>query len=313
MTQFPEPVPIPDNVFEERMIREKQVIQASKRGVAIRFSVILFELFGFYIFSSSALLLDALASCLDVLGSLFLIFCIKMASKPPDREHPFGHGRYEPLAGLQLGVFLIIIGGFMLLQQSFQLSELPSGHMDPRAWVVPLVATLLLEGCYRIVMRTSIKQHSPALAADAAHYRIDALTSLFATVALLFGAAFPDWSFFFDHVGAISISLVMIVLGLLAAKSNMNQLMDKTPEPSFFNRVKQAALSVTGVFGTEKIRIQQFGPDAHVDIDIEVDPNLSVLNAHTISQKVRSAIQKEWSSVRDVIVHIEPFYPNDHQ
>jgi len=92
----------------------------------------------------------------------------------------------------------------------------------------------------------------------------------------------------------------------------LNQLLDKIPATRYFLAVRKAAINVNGVLDTEKIRIQQYGPDAHVDIDIEVDPQLSVEKAHTISQHVRAAIQKEWPMVRDVMVHIEPYYPGDH-
>lgn len=95
-------------------------------------------------------------------------------------------------------------------------------------------------------------------------------------------------------------------------RDNLHQLLDRIPATHYFDTVKQAARRVKGVFGTEKIRIQLYGPDSHVDIDIEVEPEMSVLAAHEISQQVRVEIQKDWPAVRDVTVHIEPFYPNDH-
>ncbi len=104
----------------------------------------------------------------------------------------------------------------------------------------------------------------------------------------------------------------MIVVGLNASKKNLHQLVDGVPDRSYFDRVKEAALSVKGILATEKILIQIFGPDAQVSIDVEVDPKLSVEKGHELSQQVRLAIQKKWPSVRDVIVHLEPYYPNDH-
>ena len=115
-----------------------------------------------------------------------------------------------------------------------------------------------------------------------------------------------------DHIGAMTIASMMVVLGIYAAKNNLDQLMDRIPNRDFFERVRKASLTVIGVLDTEKIRIQLYGPDAHVDIDIEVDPLLPVHLAHEISQNVRVEIQKEWPSVRDVTVHIEPYYPGDH-
>lgn len=313
MSKFPDPIPLPTEVFADRAKRHEQILNAAKLGIKIRLSIILFELIGFIFINSSALFMDAVASLIDVISTGFLIFCIQLARKPPDRDHPFGHGRYEPLGGLLLSLFLCVMGGALLIQQLKESTQEPPTHMIVWwGWLIPLVAVILLETCHRYTIRTAEQEHSPALAADAYHYRIDSVTSLLATLALITAAYWPQWSSTIDHIGAILIALFMIGLGLFAARENFHQLMDKAPEESFFERVKEAAVRVSGVKGTEKIHIQLYGPDAHVDIDVEVDPHLSVELAHKISQKVRIEIQKEWPAVRDVTVHIEPFYANDH-
>lgn len=314
MSHFPEPIELPKSVFLEREMRQSQVLSSAVKAIFIRLAIIALELVGVVLSGSSALLMDALASFLDVISSILLVVSIKMAGRPPDKEHPFGHGRYEPLIGLQLGIVLVLVGLGTFVYQCFQLATVSQqAALDGRTWIFPFIAVILLEICYRMVIRTAKVQHSPALAADAYHYRIDGAASLFATIALALAAFFPPWSLTFDHCGAILISGLMVGVGLYAAKGNLNQLMDRVPDPSFFDKVREAALLVNGVKGTEKIRIQFYGPDAHVDIDVEVDPHLSVEVAHKISQKVRAEIQKHWSVVRDVTVHIEPFYPNDHK
>lgn len=289
------------------------MISTAKRGVILRFVIILAELLGFFYFGSNALLLDALSSLVDIASSLLLIFCIYLADRPPDTHHPFGHGRFEPIAGLQLGVLLAALGAYMSYQQVGQI--LQGGHVgeiNPHTWIIPLCAVILLEIGYRILKRTAKKQNSPALLADAVHYRIDGVNSLFAMIALIFAAYFPQYSQIIDHIGAVFIAILMIIVGTIAAKNNIHQLLDRVPETKYFDLVRQLALSVNGVLATEKLRIQVYGPDAHVSIDIEVEPTLSVEEAHEITQKVRQAIQVGWPSVRDVIVHVEPFYENDH-
>jgi cation diffusion facilitator family transporter len=313
MSHFPERLSLPNDVYESRTQRQKELISSARQGIAIRLAIIMFEFFGVWLFGSAALLMDGLASLVDVFSSLCLIICIKLADRPPDRNHPFGHGRYEPLVGLLLGAFLFVVGGGTLIQHLFTLNHHEANTaLDARAWIFPVIAVLLLEICYRIVIRAAERQHSPALAADAIHYRIDALTSLFAAIALVASALFPEQSSLFDHGGAILISCLMMGLGAFASKQNLQQLLDHIPEQRFFDMVKSTAASVQGVQGTEKIGIQLFGPDALVNIDIEVDPVLTVDKAHQISQHVRYEIQKAWPAVRDVIVHIEPYYPNDH-
>lgn len=313
MVKFPNAIPLPHEVHASRAERNRQVLAAAKIGIAFRLVVILCEFAGILIINSSVLFLDILSNAMDIVSSVFLIFCMKLAHRPPDRNHPFGHGRYEPLGGLLLGILLSALGSIMFIQQLVDLSHgKDASHIHAFSWLVPALAMGALEIAYRIMIQTARQQNSPALAADAVHYRIDSLTSLLATVALWLAGVWPEWSALVDHGGALMIALFMIGIGLHAARDNFHQLMDRTPDSQLFECVRLAAFKAPGVEGTEKIRIQQYGPDAHVDIDIEVKPSLSVEKAHEISQLVRLEIQKAWPSVRDVTVHIEPYYANDH-
>jgi cation diffusion facilitator family transporter len=313
MSKFPPSIPLPESVSENRLERRRQMTITARRGVILRCLIIVAELLGFVFLNSSSLLLDALSSLFDVASSLFLIFFIRIADKPPDEEHPFGHGRFEPIAGLQLGLLLAVLGGVMLIQQLFAAASAPQGKViAPFTWLIPLGAVILLEISYQKLKRTGKKQNSPALLADAVHYRIDALNCLFAMIALLLAAYFPTHSALYDHLGAIVIAFLMVGIGIYAAKNNINQLLDRIPPQKFFDIIKLAAMRVEGVLETEKIRIQLYGPDAQVSIDIEVSPELSVEKAHELTQQVRAEIQKKWPAVRDVIVHVEPYYAGDH-
>lgn len=310
--KYPDPIHPPQEVEESRKNRYKALLRSSFQGIGARTFIVLFELGTSLLFGSAALFMDALSTSLDIVTSLALIISFKFAARPPDTNHPFGHGRFEPLAGFQLGVFLAILGGVMFFYNFSEVSNNQNSYIPPFLWVVPLISVMILEICYRNLMKTAKKQNSPALAADAAHYRIDSITSMFAVIALISGSLMPQYSQIFDHVGAALIALFMVGVGVNAARFNLHQILDRIPSDGYFEKVKEAALRAAGVLGTEKIRIQQYGPDAYVGIDIEVDPELSVQVAHGISQKVRYEIQKELPEVRDVMVHVEPFYPNDH-
>jgi cation diffusion facilitator family transporter len=313
IAKFPEPVLPPHSVQQSRAQRRRQMVKMALHAVLFRGVIIIAELIGFAIFSSSSLLLDAISSSLDIASSVFLVFCIKLADKPPDHNHPFGHGRLEPFGGLQLGVFLCIISFVMVVQQIFASTHsLHNDRISAYAWIIPLAAVVLLELAYQRLKRTARKQHSPALLADAMHYRMDALNSAFAAVALLCAAFFPKYSGLLDHIGALSIAVLMGIIGCNAIRNNARQLLDFIPEEKYFALVKEAALKVPDVKATEKVLIQVYGPDAHVNIDIEVSPHLTVEVAHKVTQEVRAEIQKAWPFVRDVIVHVEPFYPGDH-
>lgn len=311
--KFPDAVRLPEEIVEAREKRYKEISGSALRGVMLRSIIATVELLAALIFGSSSLFMDALSTGLDIGTSLVLLLSFKLAAKPPDTQHPLGHGRFEPLAGLQLGLFLLFVGGGMFFFNIAELNRVdPYNSIPGFLWVIPFGSFILLEVAYRLILRAAKRQHSPALEADAIHYRIDSITSVFATIALSLGSFSPRFSEFFDHMGAAFIAIFMVIVGCNAARKNLNQLIDRIPDREYFKRVKEAAFKAEGVLGTEKIRMQLYGPDAHVDIDVEVDPKLSVEKAHLISQKVRLEIQKELPLVRDVIVHLEPYYPNDH-
>ncbi|WP_437206142.1 cation diffusion facilitator family transporter [Planctomicrobium sp. SH664] len=311
--RFPPPVATLPHIETARQSRRDDATRATVIGIAVRMIVIVVELLAVAFSHSSALLVDAVSSLFDVVSSLILLAAIRFAARPPDHSHPFGHGRAEPLAGFQLALLLAGTGLWMGTRNLFAISSHPQhGPLPGWTWIVPGLATLALTGVSWQLRRVSQRTRSSALQSEAMHFQIDTLTSAIAMLTLLAAAFFPNWSSQLDHAGGTLLAGVMVVLGLIASRENMNQLLDRVPQAEDFARVRQAAMAVEGVLGVEKIRIQHAGPDAHVDIDIEVDPQITVDASHQIAQHVRARIQSEWPSVREVVVHVEPFYPGDH-
>ena len=146
MRKFPKPLSVPQKVFASRAKRNKQVVAAAKLGIGFRLFVIIFEFVGVILINSSTLFLDAISSLTDVVSSLFLVFCIKLAQRPPDQNHPFGHGRYEPIGGVFVGILLLVLGAVMFIQQllgMFQ-GEIPR-YIHPWAWLFPAIAHSILK------------------------------------------------------------------------------------------------------------------------------------------------------------------------
>jgi cation diffusion facilitator family transporter len=286
-------------------------MKAALRAMSLRGLLIAVEMIGFWLYGSQALLMDALSSTMDLVSSFLLLFCLYLAKSPPDRNHPFGHGRIEPIAGMLLGVFLIQAGLYLAYNQ-FQTFEFAGETISSHAAFFALAAAMIMEVCYHMMRRYAKRHHSSAMMAEATHYRTDALNSLLAFAALALAGLFPEQGFYFVRIGALLIALSIVYLGAQTAKENFDQIIDKRPDEEMFERIRKAATRIEGVKGTEKIGIQHYGPDAHVDIDIEVDPQASVDVAHRLSQRVRREIQSDWPAVRDVTVHIEPYFEGDH-
>lgn len=310
---FPAPVRPPRETRLARADRERELLRVAWLGIGLRLCVIAMELVGVWFLGYAALLVDAIASVFDVVASLAILLAIRLAARPPDDEHPFGHGRYEPLAGLQLGLMVCAAGLWLAVRHLWGAAEPDAaGAVHRFAWCIPAASAIVLEVSARVVRRIGERRESTAMIAEGFHYRIDAATSVVASAGLLIASWFPQQGHRIDHVSAALLAVVMVVLGALAARENFHQILDRAPQDGHFDRVRESALRVAGVQGVEKVRIQHAGPDAHVDIDIEVDPAMNVADAHVITQHVRAEIQRDWPSVREVVVHVEPYYPGDH-
>lgn len=310
---FPDPVAPRPGRRDARALRTRRLIRVMWVGIGVRLLIVAAELAGWMAYRSAALLVDALASLADVAASLLLVVAIRLAARPPDDDHPFGHGRYEPLAGLQLAVMLTGVGFYLFVRQLWSVATTPAaGELPLGVGLIPLTAAVLLEIVSRTIRAIGTRHRSSALIAESAHFRIDAITSVVAAFGITLASVAPAYGHLIDRIAAMVLAGVVVWLGIAAALENLHQLMDRVPESATFDRVRSAAGSVEGVREVEKVRIQHAGPDAHVDIDIEVDPAIRVDEAHRIAQHVRARIQSEWPSVHEVVVHVEPYYEGDH-
>ncbi|WP_339732997.1 cation diffusion facilitator family transporter [uncultured Gimesia sp.] len=310
---FPDALTLSDDVNRIRRRRTARLMKVAWLGISVRLFVIVMELVGLWFLGHSVLLVDALASSADVFTSLAILFAIRLAEQPPDEDHPFGHGRYEPLAGFQLGILILLVGTGTFGYQLFAaISHTQSEVIGWVSWTIPLFAAILLELTCGVVLRMAQQEQSSAMIAEAYHYRVDAITSFVAAFGLLIASQIPGYGHLIDHITAMILAVIMVYLGWIAARENLNELTDKIPHQKYFDQVKASAMKVAGVLDVEKVRIQTAGPDAHVNIDIEVNPNETVDQAHLTAQQVRRQIQLDWPTVREVVVHVEPYYEADH-
>ncbi|WP_437193741.1 cation diffusion facilitator family transporter [Planctomicrobium sp. SH527] len=310
---FPDPISVDCDVDGARQQRLSDLTYITLVGIWVRLIIVVVEAAGVIWSDSSALFVDAISSLFDVISSLVLLAAIRFAARPPDLEHPFGHGRVEPLAGFQLGLLLCGSGVWLGWSNAIAVAgTAPHRDIPGWTWLIPAAATLALAVVTWLIYHAGKRTRSSALKAESLHFLVDALTSVVAAVALLAASLLPQYGAIFDHAGGILLSLVMMGIGLQAANENLHQLLDRVPREEDFERVRKSASKVEGVIDVEKMRIQHAGPDAHVNIDIEVAPEVTVADGHKIAQKVRAQIQTDWPFVREVVVHVEPYYPGDH-
>ena len=273
------------------------------------------KLIGGILSHSLALISDAIHSLSDIVTSIIIIIGLKIAAAPPDKKHPYGHGRAESLTaaitGLILILMAIVIAWHSVTKLYYTEGIQPKPISKNALWIV-LISILVKELLFQYKYRIGIKLQSLSLIADAWHHRSDAFSSL----AALFGIAGaivggPRW-YFLDTVAAIFIALIIGWVGLHIMLKIQGELMDGIVARSEIELIKKIANSVDGVLGVEKIYARKSGLDILAEIHAEVDPTISVEKAHKVAQFVRDSVIRESDKVKRVIVHIEPFYPDDH-
>ncbi|MGQ9699659.1 MAG: cation diffusion facilitator family transporter [Candidatus Bipolaricaulaceae bacterium] len=257
---------------------------------------------------STALLADGVHSLSDVATDLVTLGGLRLAKRPADETHTYGHGKFETLAGSLVALALFGIGAFL---GRAALQALREGALPRLGWAVALTAALsilLKEWLYRVTARLGKKLHSAALLANAWHHRSDALSSLpvfVGGICAQFGLGGADAAF----------ALLVVVLigwaGLIILRKALHELVEGAFSPQERAKVIAAIESVEGVKSWHKLRTRYSGQDAFVDVHVQVDPKLSVADSHTIASQVEEAVRKTLGSRISVIVHIEPSAEED--
>ena len=240
----------------------------------------------------------------DVLASGVVLFGMTVASRPPDENHPYGHGRSEMLAGLLVGLLLAATGlgiSIRSLQGFGQVREAPLAF-----GVWPLMLAIVVKTTLTVVkIRYGRKIQSAALVADAWNDAVDILSAFACLTALGLTLYSPDRFLEADNFGGVTVGLIIIFTGLNIVWHSSLQLMDTMPDEVVLEAIRETALRVPGALGVEKCYARKTGLQYHVDLHLEVDPNLSVQVSHDIATQVRIRIREEMLGVADVLVHVE--------
>jgi cation diffusion facilitator family transporter len=251
------------------------------------------------------LIADGIESALDIAGSVVIWGGLKVAARPPDATHPYGHGKAEPIAAVVVAIG-VLVAALGLAVQSVRELFLPHHGPAPFTLVVLIVVVIIKEVLYRYVIRFGRDVESTAVQTDAWHHRTDAMTSIAAfigiSVALIGGEAWQgadDWAALFA-CGLIGAN------GYRLLNPALHEIMDTAPRGAIVDAVQNAARSVPGVIEVEKCFIRKMGLSFYVDLHDGVNGYISVREGHRIAHDVKRAIQASDARIADVLVHIEP-------
>jgi cation diffusion facilitator family transporter len=287
------------------MTKEQTAIKTTYFSIVGNTSLAIIKGVAGYFGNSYALIADAIESTTDIFASFLVLFGIKYSNKPADKNHPYGHGRAEPLI-----TFLVV--GFLIASASFIAHEsiinIQTPHDLPKTWTLFVLGAIIIwkEISFRLVLKKSKETNSSSLKADAWHHRSDAITSVAAFIgistALILGKGYEsadDWAALFAS-GFILYNCYLIF------RPALGEIMDEHLYDDLIIEIRKVALTVNGIKGTEKCFIRKAGMKYHVDLHAIVDANITVKEGHEIAHNLKDTLRKEILELGHVLIHIEP-------
>lgn len=261
---------------------------------------------------SQALLADGLESLLDVFSSMMIWGALHVAGRPPDAEHPYGHGKVESLAGVFGAIALLAAGGFVALHNArllFAVYFLDAPAPPAPAWfTLPALLGVIAvkEVLFRVLLREGGHVGSTAIKTDAWHHRSDAMTSAAAflgiSLALLGGGAFATA----DSWAALFSCAIIVFNGVRMLRIAVGEVIDEQGSEELVGRILAAACSVPGVSSAEKCRVRKSGLTNIADLHVRVPGTVSVRDGHDVAHDVVQRLKSGGFNLSDVTVHIEP-------
>lgn len=255
--------------------------------------------------NSYALIADAIESASDVFTSLIVLTGLKIAKRPADKTHPYGHGKAEPFAGIMVAAALFIAAIIIIIQSIYEIIT-PHHAPAPFTLIVLVVVVVVKELLFRLIIKVGDAVESVAVKNDAWHHRSDAITSGFAfvgiAIALIGGKGYEEA----DDYAALCASLIIIYNAYRLFKPALFEIMDTAPSQEIIDKIIGVSLLVEGVFAIEKCFARKMGFQYYIDMHIIVDGNISVYNGHEIAHNVKSKLLETFVNVSDVMIHVEP-------
>lgn len=255
--------------------------------------------------NSYALIADAIESTTDVFSSFLVLIGLKYSSKPPDDNHPYGHGKAEPLITFAVVGFLVI-SATVIAYESIEHIRTP--HSVPESYTLIVLAVIIVikEVFYRFVSKKGEETKSTSLKADAWHHRSDAITSLMAfigiSIAIFMGEGYEtadDWA-------ALFASGFILYNAYLILRPALGEVMDEHMHDDMIENIREISMTVEGVVETEKCYVRKTGMTFFVDLHIAVDAEITVKMGHDIAHEVKDRLLSEFPEIADVLIHVEP-------
>lgn len=255
--------------------------------------------------NSYALIADAIESTTDIFASLLVLLGLKYSKRPADRNHPYGHGKIEPLITFLVVAFLVTSAAIIAYES---IQHILTPHKTPKLWTLIVLGAIIIwkEASYQIVIRKSRETNSTSLRADAWHHRSDAITSIMAFIGISIAVIFGDGYETADDWAALFASAFILYNSYLIFRPALGEIMDEHTYDELVDEIRERSLEVEGVLDTEKCFVRKSGLKYHVDLHARVNAEISVKEGHEIAHVLKDYLREKIPNLGHVLIHVEP-------
>jgi len=292
--------------------RLKGILSITLKGLLINCLLVVVKIICGIVGRSGAMIADGIHSLSDSVSDVFLFLGFKIADKPPDKTHKYGHGKFETVMTMMISIMILFAGGYIFYKSSYRiyLYLCDSEHLSRPGWIALLAAVLSLitkEYLYRITKKAGQQFQSNAVIANAWHHRTDALTSVAAFLGIGGAIILNDNWLILDPLAAVLVSVFIVFIGIRLIKESIMELLETSLSFDKETEIIKIIKSVQGVLNPHNLKTRKVGNYIVIDIHIEVNSFLNVIQAHDIASKVETSLQNRFGTDTLVSVHIEPF------
>jgi cation diffusion facilitator family transporter len=286
----------------------KDLIGLGALAIGVNVSLMIIKIIVGMAGNSYALVADGIESASDIFTSLITWSGFHLSLKPPDRNHPFGHGKIESLAGIFSGISLLAAAAFIAFSS---VREIYTPHHAPEWFTLPvlLLVVLVKEVLSRKMLTTGNEIGSQAIQGDAWHHRSDAITSGAAAIGIAIALIGGKGYEMADDCAALVACVIIVINGVAIIRTALHDILDGHVDYAIADSVKNLAENVEGVSNVEKVRIRKSGISLYAELHVRVDANMTVFQGHAISHAVKDKIMAHDNRFRDVLIHLEPDSP----
>ena len=290
--------------------REQEIRRVTVAGAIVNIFLTIFKIIAGVLGRSAAMVADGIHSLSDLLSDIVVLVFTHISSKGKDKNHSFGHGKFETMATLIVSVILVAVGAKLMADGVASIIGVMNGNSIPLPGSIALWAAIgsiiIKEILYHATIRTARRTNSPVVLANAWHHRSDALSSIGALTGIAGAMILGEKWTILDPIASCCISIAIIVVAVKMSLPSLAELLETSLPEEIEKDIISIANSVQGVENIHELKTRRNGISYIIDAHIVVDPHISVTEAHNIATEVENALREKYGNETQINIHIEP-------